>query len=216
MFPTWADPQGRRRVLKNLSSFVLTRFFRQRSYPKNGHTFPLNIIRSHASKSCGSLTPLRYDKTQNKKIFPSNSCFAKCLIASWILLESVLLYGKLSNFWALNIVFYPQFVCGLFGSPILLNWDLEHYLDNFMVLLPSVKATPNRIQIQNDNYIHFTDILAIPLYGTKDLERTLIPVFDIKVDTNFFTVCLQCNKPHKAFELFDADLNKQSMTLLKV
>lgn len=85
-----------------------------------------------------------------------------------------------------------------------------------MVLLPAVNATPNRIQIQNDNYIRFTNILGIPPYGTKDLERTLVPVFDIEVDTNFFTVCLQCNNPHKAFELFDAALNKQSRTLLEV
>ena len=42
-------------------------------------------------------------------------------MAPWILLENVLLYGKLTTFWALNIVFHLQSFHGSFRlSPTVL------------------------------------------------------------------------------------------------
>lgn len=43
-----------------------------------------------------------------------------------------------------------------------LSWDFDHYLDNFVAFLPTIKTTSNKIQIESKNNACPTDILRIP------------------------------------------------------
>ncbi len=85
-----------------------------------------------------------------------------------------------------------------------------------MALLPSAKATPDRILMESDNYARLTDIFGVPRQETKDLEGTIVSVLDIEIDTNLFTTRLQHDELHKKCELSAPALNKQRMTLLGV
>ena len=69
--------------------------------------------------------------------------------------------------------------------------------------------------MKNNNNARFTDILGILWHDTKDLEGTVVPVFDIKVDTNLFTTRLSRDKLHKACEFSASVLKKQRMTLFE-
>ncbi len=53
-----------------------------------------------------------------------------------------------------------------------------------MVFLTVIEATPNIIRVKKDNYVHLTDIFGLPRQKTKDLIRTGVSVFGIKVDTS--------------------------------
>ncbi len=75
-----------------------------------------------------------------------------------------------------------------------LGLDLEHYLDNFVVLLPVVNVTPDKNRMRSNNYSRFTDILGILPNETKDFERMRIFVISIEVDINFFTARILHNK----------------------
>ncbi len=88
-------------------------------------------------------------------------------------------------------------------------------MDNFVALLPKVKATLDRIRMESDNYIRLKDILGIPQKETKDLEETVVLVFSIEVDTNLFILDLPLDKSHKACELLATELNQKSITLLE-
>lgn len=66
-----------------------------------------------------------------------------------------------------------------------------------------------------DNYAHFMDIFGILRWETKYLEGILVLVFDIAMDTNFFTTRFSNVKFNKVFELATSMLNKKSLTLLE-
>ncbi len=52
--------------------------------------------------------------------------------------------------------------------------------------------------------------------GGKDHDGTVVVVFGIKVDTNFFTAPFSNNKFYKEYEFTKAALRNQSMTLVKI
>ncbi len=142
-------------------------------------------------------------------------------MTSWIPLESMLLYRKLSIFRSLNIVFHLQPVYRSFSlSPTMLFGLGFRVLSRQFCwtparLLPEFKATPDKIWVERNNYIGLTDIFEIPWQETKDLERMVVSVFGIEIDTNLFTARLPRDNLHKECELSAAELIKQIMTLLK-
>lgn len=84
-----------------------------------------------------------------------------------------------------------------------------------MAFLSEIEATLDRIWMKSNNHARFTEIFAILEQETKNIEGTIVSVFGIEVDTNFFTGLFFRNKLYKAFVLAAAMLNKQSMTLLE-
>ena len=50
---------------------------------------------------------------------------------------------------------------------------------------------------------------------TKDVEKTIVPIFGIKANIDLFTVRFPRSKLYKASELAIAELNKQSIMLLE-
>ncbi len=97
-----------------------------------------------------------------------------------------------------------------------LGWDLEHYLHNFVTLLPEIEATTNRIWMKSDNYAHPTDIFGIPQEETKYLERMVVSVLSTEVDTNLFMASLPRDKFYKECELVLEELNKETITFLEI
>lgn len=93
--------------------------------------------------------------------------------------------------------------------------NLEHYLNNFVILLPAIEVTLDKIWMKSNNYATFIDIFTIPQYESKDLERMVVLIFGIRVDTNVFTVCLPRNKFYKAYKETTTGLNKRSMILFE-
>lgn len=58
-----------------------------------------------------------------------------------------------------------------------------------MIILPAIKAIPDRIPFRRNDYVCLTNILSILKQRTKDLEEIIRLILRIEVDTNFFTVC---------------------------
>ncbi len=70
-----------------------------------------------------------------------------------------------------------------------------------MVFLTVIKATPNIIRMQKDNYVHVTDIFGLPRQKTKDLIRIRVSIFGIKVDTSSLIILNKRNKLQKLSEM---------------
>ncbi len=85
------------------------------------------------------------------------------------------------------------------------------YLNNVMALLPTIETTADTVRMKNNNYDCLTDIFEYFNRRSKILKGMVIPVFDIQVNTNFFTTCFQFNKPYKIYELGAIVLNKEIM-----
>lgn len=84
-----------------------------------------------------------------------------------------------------------------------------------MALLPAIDAKHDKIRIESNNYAHLTDIFGILRQETKDLERTVVHVFSIEVDTNLFTGRFLLDKIYNIYELIKTALNKWSMMLFE-
>lgn len=125
--------------------------------------------------------------------------------------ENFQLFGLLTMLFIFNL--FAKAFDGILQS--FLGWNLEHYLNNFVVFLPAVKAMPDKTQIESDNYACLMDILGIAREETKDLETTVAPVFGFKIDTILFARSLSRDKIHKRYELSATKLNKQNITLVK-
>lgn len=60
------------------------------------------------------------------------------------------------------------------------------------------------------------DIFEIPQQETKNLERTVVSIFVIEIDTNLFTIRLLLDKLLKAYELATTMSEKHSITLFEM
>lgn len=138
-------------------------------------------------------------------------------MTSYIHLERVFLYKKLSTFPASNIVFYHYLVCKSFPlSPfVFLKLRFGALFGKFIAPLPVVKAMPHGIRIKSHDHIRPTDIFGTLWQKTKNCERSLLPVFGIKIEINLFKRCFSGGKFCKVLELRAATVNKQSMRFLK-
>ncbi len=138
-------------------------------------------------------------------------------MTSYIHLEWVFLYKKLSTFPASNIVFYHYLVCKSFPLSLFVFLKLRFgaLFGQFVALLLAVKATPHGIRITSQNHIHLTEIFGTLRQKTKNCERSFLPVFGIKIEINLFKRPFSGGKFCKVLELRAATVNKQSMRLLK-
>lgn len=85
-----------------------------------------------------------------------------------------------------------------------------------MTLWPAIKATPDGILMESNNYVCLKNICGIPKQETNDLEGTIVFVFGIKVAIGFFNSCVLFNKLNKIYEMAIWDLNKQNMMLFEL
>ena len=95
-----------------------------------------------------------------------------------------------------------------------LDWqELEHYLDDFIFIIPAISATAKKLDKHNKGYKLLTDCLGIPHQNTKDCMGTIISVFGIEIDTTFFVARIPPEKQQKAKDATGNALCKESFTL---
>ncbi len=95
-------------------------------------------------------------------------------------------------FEAFNIVFYLQHGYRSFFlfSFVFLRRGFRAQFQEVYDILVCNQSPPKRIWMESDNYLFLTNIFQISEQETKDLERTIVCIFDINIDTNFFTTPL--------------------------
>ncbi len=112
------------------------------------------------------------------------------------------------------------FIFNLFGEGLhwilvsYLRWILVHYLDDFI----SVFSTSQAEQIKQPRHVYnwVTNLLGIPRNDSKDVERTQVIMFAIKIDTRKFTAKLPDKKLEKAVKANSKVLAEQSVTFLDI
>lgn len=94
-----------------------------------------------------------------------------------------------------------------------LHWkSMDHYLDDFIAILPAIEATPGRVQKISDDYVQLTDCLGIPRNDSKDQQGTLVKVLGIEIDTTKLTARLPLDKLQRAKTLSTAALAQTSLS----
>ena len=76
-----------------------------------------------------------------------------------------------------------------------------------MVFLTVIEGTPDRIRMENKNYVRLKDIFSLPRQKIKDSIRTRVSVFGIKVDTSSLITLNQRNKLQKLSEMAITELD---------
>ena len=95
-----------------------------------------------------------------------------------------------------------------------LDWqELEHYLDDFILIITTFLATASNLERHNNGYRLLTDCLGIPRQDAKDCMGTIVSVFGIKIDTNLFVAQIPTNKLERARDATGEALSKQALTL---
>lgn len=80
-------------------------------------------------------------------------------------------------------------------------------------MLPASKATPARLQKYSQNYNRVTNVLRTLKEASKDQTRTLVPVFEIEINSNDFITSLPREKFEKAIAATGAALLQKSLPL---
>lgn len=94
------------------------------------------------------------------------------------------------------------------------DWQkLEHYLDDFILIVSAISATAEKLDSYNNGYNPLTDCLDIPRQDAKDCMGTVVSVFGIKIDTNLFVARIPAKKQQKAKDATGDALCKESLTL---
>lgn len=95
-----------------------------------------------------------------------------------------------------------------------LDWqELEHYLDDFILIIPAISATTVKLDQYNSGYKLLTGCLGIPPQDAKDCMGTIVSVFGIEIDTNLFVARVPADKQQKAKDATGDALSKESLTL---
>ena len=97
-----------------------------------------------------------------------------------------------------------------------LDWQkLEHYLDNFILIIKAVLTTTSKLERNNNSYQLLTDFLDISCQDAKDCMNIIVSVFGIEIGTNLFVAQIPTNKLEKARDATVKTLSKQALTLYK-
>lgn len=65
------------------------------------------------------------------------------------------------------------------------DWQkLEHYLDNFILIITALSLTFSNLKRNNNSYRLFKDCLRIFYQAPQDHMDTILSVFGIKIDIN--------------------------------
>jgi hypothetical protein len=95
-----------------------------------------------------------------------------------------------------------------------LHWGLmEHYLDDFIHVIPAMDASPVILQKKSEEYILLTNCLGIPRNDAKDCVGCVLTVLGIEVDTHQFVARLPQDKLNRALKATASTLAQQSLTL---
>lgn len=92
---------------------------------------------------------------------------------------------------------------------------LEHYLDDFILVLPLAQTTtPDHIRILDRDYNEMTDYLGLLRNPKKDVHGPIVEVLGIEIDTLSMQARLSQRKITKATSLVSSALAAGSLTLL--
>jgi hypothetical protein len=95
-----------------------------------------------------------------------------------------------------------------------LHWEfLDHYLDDFMLIIPTSRSIQSSIQSASSDYIAITDLLGIPRNEKKDECGTIVSVLGCEVDTSTFTLRVPQLKLTEACKTTADILEKPSISL---
>ena len=93
------------------------------------------------------------------------------------------------------------------------QWSVDHYLDDFVAMLPASEATPATLREYNRKYEQVTNVLCIPRQESKDQTGTIIPVFGIEINSNNFVASLPPDQIANAIAVTKAALLQKAWTL---
>lgn len=97
------------------------------------------------------------------------------------------------------------------------NWsEIEHYLDDFMLIVPLIQATPLFIATLRYQYIAVTDFLGVPRNDAKNQEGQVVPILGYEVDTNLLEARIPKEKLIHINKLCAKALEKPSISLREV
>ena len=100
---------------------------------------------------------------------------------------------------------------------ILQSWlhieHIEHFLDDTMMAIPVVHASPESLQLLSDKYKELSYVTGIPGKDEKDAMGTKVELLGRLVDTTTFTASVPPAKIAKILELTAQALHRGSLTL---
>ena len=91
--------------------------------------------------------------------------------------------------------------------------ELEHYLDDYVLVVPPSLCSPEHLQKLHQEYNEITEVLGVPQNKTKDMEGTVIPVFGIEVDTTEMIARVPLDKISRVQSMCSSVLEHKSMSL---
>jgi hypothetical protein len=95
-----------------------------------------------------------------------------------------------------------------------LHWDLlDHYLDDFIHIIPFSSSIDSAIQLAADEYIAVTDLLGLPRNDSKNECGMVVPVLGYEIDTRIFILRIPADKLAKAHSATSQFLLKNSISL---
>lgn len=95
-----------------------------------------------------------------------------------------------------------------------LHWDLlDHYLDDFMFIIPTSPSINATIQSANSDYVAITNLLGIPRNDKKDECGTIVSILGYEVDTTIFTLRVSHPKLIEASKVTTDILGRSSISL---
>jgi hypothetical protein len=97
-----------------------------------------------------------------------------------------------------------------------LQWNVFHYLDDFIRIIHKDVATSEMLAQSEQDYHRLTALLGIPENNSKDVTGTIVTVLGIEIDTNMLVARLPTDKLAKARDLTSHALRKASLSLVEL
>jgi hypothetical protein len=196
-------------------------------------SYPLqHSVNAHINPTYGSLKYTKIDDILKKVIRAGRNC----LIMKRDLKEAFRNIPIASQMqWLLGFQWENSFYIerclpfGLSTAPVLFNlfaeglhwileswlqWDfLDHYLDDFLLIIPLSPSIDSVVQLAASEYIVVTDLLGIPRNDSKDKCGTVVSVLGYEIDTGTFILRVPADKLSKAYAITTQILAGSSMSL---
>jgi hypothetical protein len=94
-----------------------------------------------------------------------------------------------------------------------LGWELlEHYLDDFIHIVPASMASPTALADKAFDYIMLTNFLGVPRNDKKDRTGLVVEVLGYEINTIHMTVYLPQVKLDRAINATDTALHQKSLS----
>ena len=94
------------------------------------------------------------------------------------------------------------------------DWkSVEHYLDDFMLVIPVPQATTTFLEAIRNQWIAITDFLGIPRNDSKDIEGRTVTILGYEVDTDKLEARIPNSKKERISQLCSELLTQSFVSL---